>query len=129
MYKSKHILQHGFQATLSILLLIAFGSASAQEADFTKLQQQFQNFNKYASQEKIYLHTDKAMYVAGEIVWFKVYTVDAATNRSLDFSKVAYVEVLDRNNKPVLQAKVELMEKGGAGSLYIPLTVTSDFYT
>jgi hypothetical protein len=106
-----------------------YGAASAQQADFTKLQQDFQRYAKYAPAEKIYLHTDKSAYVAGEIIWFKVYNADAATNRQLDFSKVAYVEVLDRNNKPVLQAKVELVEKGGAGSLYIPLTINSDFYT
>ncbi len=110
-------------------LMTSFVPVQAQDDEFKNVRQQFEKFSKYTAQEKIYLHTDKSFYVAGEIIWFKIYYVDAATNQSLDFSKVAYVEVLDRLNKPVLQAKIELSEKGGSGSLYLPLTLNSDSYT
>lgn len=77
--------------------------------------------------EKLYLHSDKNFYLAGEIVWFKIYYIDGQLPGKI--SKVAYVEILDRNNKPVLQAKIPLATNGGNGSFYLPLTIKSDYYT
>lgn len=116
------------------LLLVLLSTVNAvpgwtQDEGFKNIQQQFEKFSKYSVQEKIYLHTDKNFYLAGEIIWFKLYYVDGATNRPLDFSKVAYVEIVDRSYKPVLQAKISLTEKGGSGSFYLPLTLNSDNYT
>ncbi len=88
-------------------------------------------FNQYQQnnlQEKIFAHTDKGFYVAGEIIWFKLYAVDATFNKPLDLSKVAYVEILDAGNKAVLQAKIGLKDGEGNGSLYIPLTINSGNY-
>ena len=77
----------------------------AQEDPFENIRQKFANANHQQVQEKLYLHTDKNFYLAGEIVWFKLYSVDASNNQPLNFSKVAYLEVLDRTGKPVLQTK------------------------
>ena len=88
-------------------------------------------FNQYQQnniQEKIFVHTDKGFYVAGEIILFKLYDVDATFNKPLDLSKVAYIEILDAANKPLLQAKISLKNGDGNGSLYIPLTVNSGNY-
>ncbi len=79
-------------------------------------------------QEKLFVHTDKEFYLAGEICWFKLYAVDAADHHPLDLSKLAYLEWLDKDNKPVLQAKVGLSEGHGDGSLYLPLTLRSGNY-
>jgi len=78
--------------------------------------------------EKLYVHTDKNFYIAGEIVWFKLYCVDAALNQPLGISTVAYVEIVDRNNAAVLQAKIALGKEGGQGSFYLPISVSSDNY-
>jgi hypothetical protein len=37
---------------------------------------QFNNFGKAAFSEKLFLHVDKSFYLAGEVLWFKVYYVD-----------------------------------------------------
>lgn len=79
-------------------------------------------------QEKIFVHTDKDFYLAGEICWFKLYDVDATLHRPLDLSKVACLEWLDRNNKPVLQTRIGLQEGHGDGSVYLPLTLLSGKY-
>src|SRR4029079_11612675 len=65
---------------------------------------------------------------AGEICWFKVYVTDAFFHRPVDISKVAYVELLDHNNKPILQAKIALDKGEGIGSLYMPVTISSGNY-
>ena len=67
-------------------------------------------------------------YLAGEICWFKIYNVDAFFHRPLALSKVAYVEFLDKNNKPVVQGKIALKEGDGNGSLHLPVTLGSGNY-
>jgi hypothetical protein len=89
------------------------------------------NLSQYEStvlMEKIYLQTDKSLYISGEICWFKSYIVDASLHKPFSLSKVAYVEVLNRDSKPVLQGKI-LLEKGiGSGSFFIPLSLPSGSY-
>ena len=91
------------------------------------VQQEFQQ-QVPLFQEKLYIHTDKNFYLAGEIVWFKIYAVNGETHQPVNISKIAYVEILDRQSKPVLQAKIPLTINGGEGSFYIPLTLNSDHY-
>ena len=123
-------IKNRFLSLLLTLLLTGVSTISwTQDEAFKNVQQQFEKFNQHSAQEKIYLHSDKNFYLAGEIVWFKVYYVDGATRRPLSLSKVAYVEILDRSQKPVLQAKISLTEKGGSGSFYLPLSLNSDNYT
>jgi hypothetical protein len=79
--------------------------------------------------EKVYLQTDKAYYLCGELCWFKCYDVSASDHRPLALSHVAYVEVLDARDKPVLQAKIALDAGSGSGALYLPYTLASGAYT
>ncbi len=107
-----------------LLLLITSLQATAQLPP----TEQFDIYRKEAIQEKIFLHTDKDFYLAGEICWFKLYDVDASFHRPLDLSKLAYVEILDKNNKQVLQAKIALKNGDGNGSLYLPPSLESGQY-
>src|SRR5471030_733304 len=90
----------------------------------------FQNsFSKQSGfQEKVFVHTDKTTYLPGEILWFKIYCVDGKDHNPLNVSKVAYVDVLDNNQNPVMQAKVLLVNGIGNGSLYIPVSVSNGNY-
>ncbi len=56
-------------------------------------------------QEKLFVHTDKDSYISREICWFRIYYVDAFYNTPASLSKIAYVEILDRNNRPDVAAK------------------------
>jgi hypothetical protein len=86
------------------------------------------NFSQEFIQEKVYAHIDRTDHLAGDILWFKIYTVDATQHKLLDLSKVVYVEILDRNNTPIAQTKVELAQGLGQGSLYLPSTVQTGSY-
>jgi len=89
------------------------------------LEKQLSDYSGNNPKEKIFVHTDKSFYVPGEIIWFKVYAVDSRFHMPIDLSKVAYVEVLDKSNTPVLQAKTPLQRGSGEGSFLIPVSVTS----
>jgi hypothetical protein len=95
------------------------------------IQEVQNNFNLYkqtALVEKIFVHTDKNVYLPGEIIWFKVYCVDGNDRKPLNLSKVVYVEVLDNNQNPVIQAKISLKNGVGNGSLYVPVSVNNGNY-
>ncbi|MFI5193274.1 MAG: hypothetical protein ACHQD7_04435 [Chitinophagales bacterium] len=90
-----------------------------------------ETFNHYRSgyvQEKLYVHTDKNFYLPGEILWFRIYDVDASFHRPVNFSKLAYVELLDRNNKPVIQQKISLKPGEASGSFIVPANMLSGSY-
>lgn len=109
-----------------VLLLLSFES-NAQTT--TIIQNSFEVYQQKTFQEKLFVQTDKSTYLTGEILWFKIYNVDAANNKPVNISKVAYVEVLDNNQIPVMQAKVALKGIGsGNGSVYIPVSVNSGNY-
>ena len=105
---------------LSMLLT----NVNAQVVD-TTIAHQFNNYLTNNLQEKMYVHTDKESYLAGEMIWFKLYTVEAYTNRPINLSKIAYVELLDSENKAVLQAKIVMEGGNGNGYFYLPLSLRS----
>jgi hypothetical protein len=108
--------------TLSLLFL----SSNAQVIQ--EVQNSFNLYKQSALQEKIFVHTDKTIYLPGEILWFKVYCVDGNDHKPLNLSKVVYVDVLDINQTPIIQAKVLLKNGIGNGSLYIPVSISNGNY-
>lgn len=88
----------------------------------------FTLFSQGLNSENIYLHTDKTLYLPGEILWFKPYVINAATRKPAYESAVIYVEMVGKEGNPVLQAKVENKPEAN-GSLYIPQGVQSGVYT
>ena len=92
------------------------------------LEEKISQFNTYYAenyQELIYIHVDKNYYLAGEQIRFKVYCMDKTTSRLSALSKVAYVELLDRDNVPRIQAKIELKNGTGHGEAFIPTGISS----
>ena len=79
-------------------------------------------------QEKVYVQTDKALFATGETIWFKVYVVDASFHELMNASKVAYLEILSAEQKPVHQLKVELQDGIGDGYFEIPASLVSGNY-
>jgi len=109
-------------STLSLLLLTSHAQV------IQEVQNSFNLYKQSALQEKIFVHTDKDTYLPGEILWFKIYCVDGNDHKPLNLSKVVYVDVLDNNQNPIIQAKVAINNGIGNGSLYIPVSVTNGNY-
>jgi hypothetical protein len=86
------------------------------------------SFTTTRLQEKVYVHVDRTFYAAGEKAWFKIYLVDGFVHQPLNSSKVAYLEILDDTNNPVIQTKINLEEGAGYGSVVIPATLNSGNY-
>jgi hypothetical protein len=106
-------------------VLSAWGATVASAQVLPAVQNSFTQYNANAPQEKLFVHTDKSAYTAGELMWFKVYNVDGAHHKPIDLSKVVYLEVLDNNQNAVLQAKISMKNGTGSGSLFLPVSLTS----
>lgn len=121
-----HPIIYKFRTVLFALLLFCTSVKSQLRAD--QLEQKFIRYGEHVLQEKLYMHVDRNFYLAGDILWCKLYLVDASLHQPLDISKVAYVEVLDENNTAVLQAKISIQKGKGNGSLSLPVSIRSGNY-
>ncbi|HWZ05059.1 MAG TPA: hypothetical protein VNX40_15690 [Mucilaginibacter sp.] len=117
-----------FFALVSLVACHALGQQPVP-AEMAPIQKNFNDYNINSLQEKLFVHTNKNSCTAGELLWFKIYNVDGIYLRPLNVSKVVYVEILDDNQTPVLQTKIAMKDNGGDGSLFIPLTVPTGYYT
>lgn len=100
----------------------------AQENQLDTLIKKFQRYRIKSLQEKVYAHLDREFYLTGETLFFKAYSVDGSFHKPLTISSVAYVEIFDKTNIPVLQAKVELNHGSGSGSFFLPASLRSGNY-
>ncbi|WP_126970603.1 hypothetical protein [Gynurincola endophyticus] len=113
---------------LYIVLFFSVTSLSAQVNNYEQLKLSLEKFNNKSLNEKIFVHTDKDAYLAGEIMWYKLYYIDGYFNKPLNVSNVAYVELLDQALEPVFRAKVSLDPKESNGSIHLPLHLGSGIY-
>ena len=114
-----------FIAPLFVLISMA---ALGQDTFLNTLTANLTQYEAKELKEKIYLQTDKSFYITGEICWFKSYVVDASLHKPFSLSRVAYVELINRDSKPVLQGKISLQKGTGSGSFFIPLYLPSGSY-
>jgi hypothetical protein len=101
----------------------------AQNAEVVSIEQAIETYNSKHLPEKIYVHTDKSVYLNNELCWFKIYSLEGFFHTPLNINKVAYIELLDANQKAVLQEKIGLKNATGTGSLQLPATLPSGKYT
>ncbi|HZF63212.1 MAG TPA: hypothetical protein VEZ55_01940 [Chitinophagaceae bacterium] len=114
---------------LTLLLLSVLPDvADCQNTGAANLQSSFEGYRTTSLQEKVYVHTDKLFYLAGETLWFKIYNVDASFHMPINVSKVAYIELLDSEQRPVFKTKAALSEGTGSGSVLLPDDIASGNY-
>lgn len=107
--------------------LLPPGAARAQ-APADSLAPQLRRYDRQTLTEQLFVHHDRPAYAAGETMWLKVYAVDGTAHRPLAMSKVAYVELLDPSQRPVLQAKLALRGAVGQGALVLPPELATGRY-
>ena len=81
-------------------------------------------------QEKLYLHTDRTMYMPGEKIWFRAYLIDAFSHHPLTYSLYIYVELIDSTQTIKKRVMIRREENGiYHGQLPVPEKITSGTYT
>ena len=112
---------------LFVFLMLVTLLASGQD-HVTNFIRRYDEARPTGLYEKIFVHTDKSFYLAGELIWFKIYLADGFLNEPLDVSKICYVEILSSERKPVLQAKIGMAAGTGNGSFLVPPSLNSGNY-
>lgn len=105
----------------------AFGQIKFNIPDY--IRNRFQNYCKSVPREEIFIHTDREEYISGEDLWFSIYLIDRQNFKPSSDSKIAYVEILNAENSPVVQKRL-LIDKGfGPGQVVLPDTLSTGIYT
>lgn len=77
--------------------------------------------------ERVFLMTDRQVYLAGDRIWCSAFCFDAATGSLSDFSSIAYIE-LHSATEMVATGKVALVGGRGGADIIIPSTVPTGNY-
>ena len=101
---------------------------SAQTDAGDKVTTMLNEYCRSVPYEDIYAHTDRDFYAAGEDIWFTIFATDRQTGK-LSFSSVAYCELINPFNSPVIQKRFLLESGHGKAYMLLPDTLTSGTYT
>lgn len=108
--------------TLSVVTALYSGIVSAQLQPAAALQA----LHKKGVPVKLYLHTDKPSYNAGETVWYKAYLMQ---NGLPDMqSNNIYVQLRNKAGKLLLQQKHPVKGAAATGAFTLPDTLTAEVY-
>tara|TARA_R110002073_G_scaffold108336_1_gene243302 strand:+ start:10388 stop:12133 length:1746 start_codon:yes stop_codon:yes gene_type:complete len=109
---------------ITLVLIIVFGIHSKSYA------QQSSNNDLYYKipQEKIFLHYNSSFLLSGEKLLYKIYCINSKTKKLSNLSKIAYVELIDRNGKVHFKHKIRLATGLGQGDFFIPTSLASGNY-
>src|SRR5688572_25284074 len=100
-----------------LIVLLYSLSVHGQDDSVKTLVSKLNRYYNTTLQEKLFIHTDQSLYLTGETLWFKIYNVDATLHKPLNVSKVAYIEILDKERVAIVQEKVSI-DGNGSGSVF-----------
>lgn len=92
------------------------------------LSEKFVRYCELYPREELYVHTDREEYIAGEKIWFEMYLFDRQSASLSSNSSVAYFEILNSENRPVVQKRIKLKQGTGQGTADLPDTLSSGNY-
>ncbi|WP_372751614.1 hypothetical protein [Labilibaculum sp.] len=102
--------------TILLLTVIQFLSTSATAQ------------NRIHESERIYLHTHKNTYLAGESVLFKMYCINSVSQKPSSLSKIAYLELINEEGYAVAQDEIILQNGMGEGGFLISKQLATGNY-
>ena len=88
--------------------------------------------NTYRSQylpEKVFVHTDKDVYAAGETLWMACYLVDGQTHKPGAFSTFIHLELKNRDQEVLIGEKIFTPAGRGSASFTLPADLAPGTYT
>jgi hypothetical protein len=118
-------------AIIVLMQLIFMQGIGAQaHANITEfLSKKLKDYTASVPREEIFIHSDREEYISGEALWFNIYLFDRQSLKPSNESKIAYFELLNSENRPVVQKKVSLENGIGQGQITLPDTLSSGTYT
>ena len=113
---------------LNIRFLILLGFLVSQQLYSQQLSDKPGDTESRNFKEEVFVRTDRDIYISGEQVWLKVYTLNGLTGTPSNISKVVYLELLDKNNFPLRQLKIKTESNSGSSRFVLPDNISSGNY-
>ncbi len=99
-----------------------------EEPISTKINNKLANYSWSYPTEKIYIHTDKSYYVAGEDIWFKAYLMIGPYHIPDSISTVLYVELIHSDGSLFDRKIIRMREGLGWGDFDLPASTPPGKY-
>ena len=110
-----------------LLMQGIFGQTPSNMTEY--LRQRFIKYCKSVPREEIFIHTDREDYISGENLWFNIYVIDRQSLKQSNNSSIVYFELLNSQNRPVVQKRILIIQGLGPGQIILPDTLSTGTYT
>jgi TonB-dependent SusC/RagA subfamily outer membrane receptor len=116
------------QLIIGSLLVMSFLKEDTSLRNIQKIILALDTYTQTIASEKIYLHTDKSVYFAGERIWFKAYLIDGVTHRIGSLINPVYVELINPYQKKSQSLRLRISAGEGTGSFLLTDTIPEGIY-
>lgn len=107
--------------TWLIVFILTTNLLSAQS-----LEDEFKNFVSVRPREKIYLHCDRELYVAGETIWFKAYLFNQRQPSLL--SNNIHIQLIGADGSILVRQKYPVVGATASGQIILPDSLAQGQY-
>lgn len=115
-----------------ILIIISIFCLAFTFGDMSKLKivilNKLNNYSTNLYPEKIYLHTDKPYYTAGEDIWFSAYLLNGITHQKTSKSNVVYVQLVNEKDSIISEYKLFTEKTNTNGDFKLPSDLAEGNY-
>jgi hypothetical protein len=112
---------------LVLFLQSAYGQKQMNVPDY--ISQRFIKYCESVPRDEIFVHTDREEYIAGEDLWFNIYLIDRQSFKPTTDSRITYFELLNPENRPVVQKRIGINQGFGPGQIVLPDSLSTGTYT
>lgn len=123
----KRIVLTVFTLLLFSGIQVAFGQGQKNRIDY--LVQKFRRYCELVPREEVFVSTDREEYIAGEELLFNIWLFDRQSSRPSTDSKIVYFELLNQENKPIVQKRIRMDNGSGPGNIELPDSLSTGSYT
>lgn len=113
----------------NIYLLAAIASSLCGAAAEVDIGARFKEQTYEYPQEKVYVHTDRNVYLGGDTIWIRGYVVDAVSHQPVSVSEYLYVEMQLPDGETAQRVKIRESNGVYAGYVVLPETAAEADYT
>lgn len=103
-----------------LLLILGTANRGLAQAPLDTVVSRLEAWQDANRPERIQVHTDKPYYLAGDTLWFKVYTVIGSDHSLSGWSEAVYVELISETDSLVTALKLPLIAGLAKGNIDLP---------
>ncbi len=110
----------------TLILIVVFSEISFSQVVLESDTQ----INEFVSipQESVFVHFNSSLLFTGEYFYYSIFCFNNKTKQLSEISKVAYVELIGKNNEIIFKHKIRLNNGIGYSDFFIPVSVSSGNY-